>query len=799
MPTNIQLAALHHARTQHRRYATSGGGEFNPANMQADGEYLAMLYALNGSSPYYHASGLSGVQYLDSKERYGSYRAPRQGRCWLFDGVNDVAIGSRTSFVTFSCMMKTADTAFMFVSDAINTAKYFLRVNGAGFLSNSAGSPVIAIDGVTTTNAALLTDGEWHLVEVSGVNVSEWSDTVAIGNGGGLVFAGSLRDVRFVDGADNILAQYRCNEESGTVGYDSSGNGNHLTLTNITEGTFHATDTAVTSNPANSVGYTLSGSVIVPRDESDPTLDVLGGELQYTGRCPYPVRVDTPCITNSGGTVYLSAPHLSGSETVVSFAGSTTTPTISAGRIDWASGTTLASLVLSDGTNYPCQEGPGSSNTNRTVYDVSVGGNHATLVNSTVANIWAARLAGTVKDWCVEYGGGIAANGAFLPGQISGNLAADGTAKTLSAGKVGGNPFSRRNNNPFTAAEFNGRGLGTSLSTGSLPVGSPTNSVFNRSCANGDDKLLVFTESLTGDTLTSVQELTANCVGHNPAYQILVKTDNAGTSSSTQFTLPATGSYEVDWGDGVIESLSGSQTHTYSIAGQYVIRVTGGLTAITFNKGGDRLKLLEIQNWGDVAWTTMGSAYYGCSNMQGTFTDAPRLTNVTAMSYMFANAAAFNQNIGSWDVSNVTSMYFMFTNATAFNQNIDSWDVSNVTNMSTMFYGATSFNQDIGSWNVSSVTTMSYMFYSATAFNQNIGAWDVSSVTDFTSFMQIKTAANYSAANLDSIYNQWSLLSLSPNESIHFGTIKYTSLGAAGRAILVGATHNWTITDGGLV
>jgi surface protein len=119
--------------------------------------------------------------------------------------------------------------------------------------------------------------------------------------------------------------------------------------------------------------------------------------------------------------------------------------------------------------------------------------------------------------------------------------------------------------------------------------------------------------------------------------------------------------------------------------------------------------------------------------------------------------------------------------------------------MRDMFLGATAFNSNIASWNVSSVTTMEGMFSNATTFNQNIGSWNVSSVINMAFFMNGKSFFNYSTANLDAIYNGWSLLTVQPNlVNVDFGSIKYTLAGQAGKNILTGAPNNWAITDGGI-
>jgi surface protein len=204
----------------------------------------------------------------------------------------------------------------------------------------------------------------------------------------------------------------------------------------------------------------------------------------------------------------------------------------------------------------------------------------------------------------------------------------------------------------------------------------------------------------------------------------------------------------------------------------------------------------NIGNWNVSNVTDMEDMFFGAQSFNQPI-GGWDVSNVTNMSYMFDSAFSFNQDLSGWNVSSVTYMFLMFHEATAFNQPIGSWNVANVIDMDQMFHDAIAFNQPIGSWNVGNVISMGSMFRNATAFNQNIGGWNVSNVLAFPNFMAEKTDANYSATNLDAIYNGWSSRPVSCCEEISFGTIKYTAAGQAGRNILTGAPNNWTITDGG--
>jgi surface protein len=238
-------------------------------------------------------------------------------------------------------------------------------------------------------------------------------------------------------------------------------------------------------------------------------------------------------------------------------------------------------------------------------------------------------------------------------------------------------------------------------------------------------------------------------------FVITVKTNNPGPSLPTQFTIPTfpgeAYNYNVDCdNDGTNEASAqtGDYTCNYASAGTYTIRIKDnsgagtGFPRIYFNNAGDRLKLLTIEQWGTGKWTSMASAFYGCSYLAGQASDSPDLSGVTDMSFMFYAASVFNQAIGDWNTASVTNMSFMFAWARAFNQDIGGWNTASVTNMNSMFYYASAFNQDIGSWNTANVANMRYLFGAASAFNGNIGSWDTANVTTMQAMFSGTAAFN---------------------------------------------------------
>ena len=196
----------------------------------------------------------------------------------------------------------------------------------------------------------------------------------------------------------------------------------------------------------------------------------------------------------------------------------------------------------------------------------------------------------------------------------------------------------------------------------------------------------------------------------------------------------------------------------------YQVKITGSFPRIYFNNGGDKLKLRNVTQWGNIAWTNFNKAFYGCTQLNITATDIPLLGGVSDMGQMFMFCSTLNgpANIGSWNTATVTKMNDMFNWATVFNQNIGNWNTASVTNMASMFSKAIAFNQNVGNWNTGAVTDMNYMFYEATAFNQNIGGWNTGSVTNMDGMFQLASVFNQNigswntaaVTNMRNMFNQ---------------------------------------------
>ena len=247
--------------------------------------------------------------------------------------------------------------------------------------------------------------------------------------------------------------------------------------------------------------------------------------------------------------------------------------------------------------------------------------------------------------------------------------------------------------------------------------------------------------------------------GGSPATEFIfsVKTDNLGISANDSFIIPTTGvgyNYDVDWGDGNFSTgVTGSVQHTYSSIGTYTIKISGDFPRIYFNNGGDRLKLLEIQNWGNIVWGgDVRDSFEGCANMQLTANDVPNLSGTSQMLNFFNACTIFtgNNSMQNWDVSTIGNLNYVFQN-TQFNTDISTWNTNNLQNMRQTFQN-TPFNHDISSWNVDKVATFVQCFFGC-SINQNLGAWSLK--TSGTNLSNIFNGSGMSTANYTDTLVGW--------------------------------------------
>ena len=212
-------------------------------------------------------------------------------------------------------------------------------------------------------------------------------------------------------------------------------------------------------------------------------------------------------------------------------------------------------------------------------------------------------------------------------------------------------------------------------------------------CTDETDGALDVTATGTVDTTTvGTYTITYTCTdsSQNEATQITRTVTVTGidpshfvttwqtTTPGESITIPvdgASGTYTVDWGDGSVSvDVTGDQTHVYDDPGAYTVSISGDFTRIYLHTDAhNAANLLSIDQWGDMRWESMNSAFSGASNMRYNATDVPDLSAVTDMSHMFMFVSSFNGDLSSWDVSSVTHMFLMFLNASSFTGDPFAW------------------------------------------------------------------------------------------------------------------------------
>ena len=285
-------------------------------------------------------------------------------------------------------------------------------------------------------------------------------------------------------------------------------------------------------------------------------------------------------------------------------------------------------------------------------------------------------------------------------------------------------------------------------------------------------------------------------------FKIIVDTTKAG-SGNTHFILPLDGSstynFDVDWGDGgAVQTVTTNTSIDHTMlggAGTYTISITenvvGGFPHIYFNDSGDKLKLMQISQWGTNKWLSLERAFRGCSNLTITATDEATANTGSVTNFSWAWA----------DCSGLTSFPLI--------------DTSGATTLSYAWYGTrctsfplinTSNVTDFGSaWrNCNSLTSFPLIdtskgtnFYYTWSGSFSLFTFPTLNMRAITNgegcFNGVKLGvASYSALITDMA------LGITTGVVFNGGTSKYAPAVLTAHNTLT-VTRSWTITDGGML
>ena len=283
----------------------------------------------------------------------------------------------------------------------------------------------------------------------------------------------------------------------------------------------------------------------------------------------------------------------------------------------------------------------------------------------------------------------------------------------------------------------------------------------------------------------------------------------ATTTNVETFTIPCAddGVFDciIDWGDGSTSTITAYNdadlVHTYALAGDHTISISGSFPNMQFANTGDKLKVKSVSNFGVVGWANLITVFYGCSNMTSFTAGNTDTSAVTGMANMFRNCRGLLQlDVRAFDTSSVVGTNRMFDSCSSLvSLDVSGFDVSGSTNFNNMFRNCGDLVElDVSSFDTSASTTMVSMFQDCTDNIVGLDNFNIEALNNTNDLDNVLRGVELSTDKYDALLINLDAQAVFAGMTPNFGLSTYTagSAAATARANLI-SSDGWTITDGG--
>ena len=262
-----------------------------------------------------------------------------------------------------------------------------------------------------------------------------------------------------------------------------------------------------------------------------------------------------------------------------------------------------------------------------------------------------------------------------------------------------------------------------------------------------------------------------------PAFIFEVKTTAPGETFKPPTELPGTYNGNIDWGDDSNDDITAYDqaelTHTYAIAGTYIVTITGIFYGWSFNNLGDKSLIGEIKSWGFGVFRlgSSGGYFYGCNNMT------------------VANNAGVLDLTDTFDTSNAFALTALMTQL-----NMTGWVTGHITNWNSTFPQSGLISIDLRQISSASMDQANDMFFLCGSITEiHAEEMDISNLTTASNFLFLTTITTTDYSNL---WIGWFGSGTHQNNvTFHGGGATYSLEAVLYRNIAL--ADGWTIQDNG--